>query len=100
MQLKMYTEQDFKGFERDGEGHIICPTGDYSAIDKFPDHCRFGNNCIFFDGKGFGKDCDIGKRCKFISLETGFCSPPLWIHIPHIALSAVALILALVKLLR
>lgn len=33
MNMKKYTIKDFEKFERDENGWIICPTGDYSGIE-------------------------------------------------------------------
>lgn len=51
--MKKYTIEDFDNFERDENGWIICPTGDYSGIKTFSEQCSFGELCSF------------GARCSF-----------------------------------
>jgi len=43
--MKIYTIEDFKKFERDEYGRIICPTGDYTQIKSFGEWCSFGKGC-------------------------------------------------------
>lgn len=33
--MKIYTIEDLETFERDDDGRLICPTGDYSQIKHF-----------------------------------------------------------------
>lgn len=63
--MKKYTLEDFKGFERNNEGFILCPSGDYSDIKKFPALCRFGSDCVFGEGCVFGSWCRFGNNCSF-----------------------------------
>ena len=51
--MKVYTEKDLEGFERDDFGRLICPRGDYTQIKSFGEQCRFGEQCSF------------GERCSF-----------------------------------
>ena len=43
--MKIYTIEDFKKFERDEYGRVICPTGDYTQIKSFGGWCSFGEDC-------------------------------------------------------
>lgn len=75
--MKVYTLQDLETFERDDDGYLICPSGDYSRIATFPRNCSFGECCIFdmfcnFDKNcifdmfcSFGNCCSFGECCKF-----------------------------------
>lgn len=45
--MKVYTEKDLEGFERDDFGWLICPSGDYTHIKSFGEMCRFGEGCSF-----------------------------------------------------
>lgn len=47
--MKKYTIEDLKGFEKNEEGWIICPAGDYTGIKSFPGGCSFGEWCRFGD---------------------------------------------------
>ena len=40
--MKVYTEKDLEGFERDDFGRLICPSGDYTQIKSFGERCSFG----------------------------------------------------------
>ena len=51
--MKVYTEKDLEGFERDVFGWLICPSGDYTHIKSFGEVCSFGEKCSF------------GERCSF-----------------------------------
>lgn len=57
--MKKYTLGDFKTFERDEDGSILCPAGDYTEIKEFPKKCSFGEEC------SFGRWCRFGERCSF-----------------------------------
>ena len=69
--MKIYTIEDLKTFERDENGRLICPSGDYSQIKKFGEKCSFGDGSVFGDwsvfgvGSVFGKWCDFGLNCSF-----------------------------------
>ena len=51
--MKVYTEKDLEGFERDDFGWLICPSGDYTQIKGFGECCRFGERCSFGEGCSF-----------------------------------------------
>ena len=57
--MKVYTEKDLEGFERDDFGRLICPSGDYTQIKSFGECCSFGERC------SFGECCSFGERCRF-----------------------------------
>jgi hypothetical protein len=63
--VKVYTVKDLETFNRDEEGRLICPTGDYTQIKSFGERCRFGEDCSFGEGCRFGEDCSFGKNSKF-----------------------------------
>ena len=52
--MKVYTEKDLEGFERDDLGWLICPSGDYTQIKSFGERCRFGEVCSFEGGRVSG----------------------------------------------
>lgn len=80
--MKKYTNEDLKTFERDKQGWLICPSGDYTAIKEFPEKCsfemrcsfgawsRFGEYCRFGESCIFGERCRFGEYCRF----GGYCS--------------------------
>ena len=49
--MKVYTEKDLEGFERDDFGWLICPSGDYTQIKGFGECCSFGEWCSFERGR-------------------------------------------------
>ena len=51
--MKVYTEKDLEGFERDDLGRLICPSGDYTQIKGFGECCSFGERCSFGEGCSF-----------------------------------------------
>ena len=57
--MKVYTEKDLEGFERDDFGRLICPSGDYTQIKSFGEQCSFGDDC------SFGERCSFGACCRF-----------------------------------
>lgn len=57
--MKIYTIEDLKNFERDKNGRLICPSGDYSLIKEFSERCSFGEKC------SFGKRCSFGEGIKY-----------------------------------
>lgn len=75
--MRKYTVEDLDKFERDVHGWLLCPSGDYSAINSFPEQCRFGERCLFNDycyfggychfgeWSHFGRHCKFGKNCTF-----------------------------------
>lgn len=63
--MKVYTEKDLEGFERDDLGWLICPSGDYTQIKSFGERCRFGERCSFGECCGFGERCRFGEVCSF-----------------------------------
>ena len=69
--MKKYTQADFERFEKDEDGRVICPTGDYTEIKVFGAWCRFcagcsfGERCRFGAGCSFGAGCRFGERCSF-----------------------------------
>ena len=63
--MKVYTEKDLKGFERDDSGRLICPSGDYTQIKSFGEGCSFGAWCSFGAYCSFGEGCSFGERCRF-----------------------------------
>lgn len=65
MRLKKFEVEDLKTFERDKDGRLICPTGNYAGIKSFPDQCLFGDDCSFDKCSSFGHGCVFGHRCKF-----------------------------------
>ncbi len=52
--MKVYTEKDLEGFERDDLGWLICPGGDYTQIKSFGGGCSFGEGCSFERGRVSG----------------------------------------------
>lgn len=60
--MKKYTLADLRTFERNENGFIICPAGDYTAIEKFPECCSFGKCC------SFGEDCKCEQNYGFEKL--------------------------------
>ena len=57
--MKVYTEKDLEGFERDDLGRLICPSGDYTQIKGFGECCSFGERC------SLGERCSFGEGCSF-----------------------------------
>ena len=55
--MKVYTEKDLEGFERDDLGWLICPSGDYTQIKSFGERCSFGRGCSFGEWCSFGEGC-------------------------------------------
>lgn len=62
--MKKYTKNDLKSFEV-VNGHLICPTGDYTEIKSFDMKCRFGEQCSFEYCCSFGEQCRFGEQCSF-----------------------------------
>lgn len=71
--MKKYTAEDLKGFEKDEEGWIMCPAGDYTEIASFPERCSFGAGCSFGERCSFGEWCSFGAECR---LEGGHIAAP------------------------
>ena len=63
--MKVYTEKDLEGFERDDFGWLICPSGDYTQIKSFGEMCIFSAWCSFGEGCSFGEWCSFGRCCRF-----------------------------------
>lgn len=63
--MKKYTEKDLEAFERDEQGWLICPSGDYTAIRTFPGKCTFGAFSRFGEGSNFGEKCSFSCGCSF-----------------------------------
>ena len=63
--MKVYTEKDLEGFERDDCGWLICPSGDYTQIKSFGECCSFGEGCSFGEVCSFGEACRFGEQCSF-----------------------------------
>lgn len=63
--MKVYTEKDLEGFERDDFGWLICPSGDYTQIKSFGEMCIFSAWCSFGEGCSFGERCHFGECCSF-----------------------------------
>lgn len=63
--MKKYTIEDLKGFEKDENGRLLCPAGDYTEIASFPGCCSFGECCRFGAGCSFGECCSFGEGCRF-----------------------------------
>ena len=63
--MKNYTAEDLKRFEKDENGWLLCPAGDYTGIKSFPEGCRFGADCSFGEWCRFGAGCSFGKWCSF-----------------------------------
>ena len=72
--MRKYTISDLDAFERDEQGWLIFPTGDYTEIKEFPEKCSFDRGCIFGAWCIFGENCRFGKNCKF----GGYCSFGEW----------------------
>ena len=66
--MKKYTLADLRTFERNENGFIICPAGDYTAIEKFPERCIFGERCSFGKCCSFGEDCKCEQNYEFEKL--------------------------------
>ena len=63
--MRRYTLEDFKTFEKDEYGVLICPQGDYTSLKNIPASCSFGEGCSFGEWCSFGKSCSFGERCSF-----------------------------------
>lgn len=60
--MKVYTEKDLEGFERDDLGWLICPSGDYTQIKSLGAGCSFGEWCGFGEGRSFERGRVSGGR--------------------------------------
>ena len=65
MELKKYTQAEFDAIPVDENGIRRCPTGDYTAINRFGAHWSFGAGCSFGAHCRFGAGCSFGARCRF-----------------------------------
>ena len=63
--MKKYTQEEFDAIPVDGFGIKRCPTGDYTAINRFGAYCHFGARCSFGAVCSFGEYCSFGARCSF-----------------------------------
>ncbi|WP_418440678.1 hypothetical protein [Anaerotignum lactatifermentans] len=63
--MRRYTLEDFKTFEKDEYGVLICPQGDYTSLKNIPASCSFGEGCSFGEWCSFGKRCSFGEECSF-----------------------------------
>lgn len=63
--MKKYTQAEFDAIPVDGFGIKRCPTGDYTAINRFGAHCGFGAVCRFGAVCSFGAGCSFGEGCRF-----------------------------------
>ena len=63
--MRRYTLEDFKTFEKDEYGVLICPQGDYTSLKNIPARCSFGERCSFGVGCSFGEWCSFGVGCSF-----------------------------------
>ena len=74
--MKKYTQAEFDAIPVDENGIRHCPTGDYTAINRFGAHCSFGAHCICEFGQfvsmlsagGFGS---FGRTTYFFLLSDG-----------------------------
>lgn len=85
--MKVYTEKDLEGFERNDFGWLICPSGDYTQIKSFGECCSFGEGCRFGEGCSFGERCSLGERCSFgegCSFERGRVSDGRYMAVDRI----------------
>lgn len=53
--MKVYTEKDLEGFERDDFGRLICPSGDYTQIKSFEGGRVSGGRYVAIDRIGSEK---------------------------------------------
>ena len=73
--MRRYTLEDFKTFEKDEYGVLICPQGDYTSLKNIPARCSFGEGCSFGEWCSFGEgmqfrrgcECEFGKFQKMLS---------------------------------
>lgn len=63
--MKKYTQAEFDAIPVDENGIRHCPTGDYTAINRFGAGCSFGAACRFGAHCNFGEDCRFGAVCRF-----------------------------------
>ena len=63
--MKKYTQAEFDAIPVDENGIRHCPTGDYTAINRFGEACRFGECCRFGAHCSFGAGCGFGAGCRF-----------------------------------
>lgn len=67
--MEVYTPEDLERFERDENGRLICPSGDYTAIKNFYDCCDFGEYCNLGERCGFGECCNLDNNLKFENID-------------------------------
>lgn len=63
--MKKYTQAEFDAIPVDENGIRHCPTGDYTAINRFDEICSFGAGCSFSAVCSFGAGCSFGEICSF-----------------------------------
>ena len=63
--MKKYTQAEFDAIPVDENGIRHCPTGDYTAINRFGAHCSFGAGCSFGAHCRFGAGCSFSAVCSF-----------------------------------
>ena len=63
--MKKYTQAEFDAIPVDENGIRHCPTGDYTAINRFGEYCSFGVDCSFGAHCSFGEVCRFGAGCSF-----------------------------------
>lgn len=62
--MRRYTLEDFKTFEKDEYGVLICPQGDYTSLKNIPASCSFGEGCSFSERCSFGEWCSFSEGCE------------------------------------
>ena len=62
--MKKYTQAEFDAIPVDENGIRHCPTGDYTAINRFGAHCSFGAHCRF----GEYCICEFGQFVSMLSV--------------------------------
>jgi len=61
--MRKYTLVEVEKFERNKNGILYLPTGDYTLISRFGKWCSFGEGCSFGEWCSFGEGC---KYCDFV----------------------------------
>lgn len=69
--MKKYTKKDLETFQRDEQGRLICPHGDYTEIKFFPARCCFAMGSTFGERSNFGQESTFGLMCVF-GMESTF----------------------------
>ena len=63
--MKIFTQQDVDAIQRDENGWLNYPTGDYSAIKTFGKGSSFGKESSFGTGSSFGEWSVFGEGSSF-----------------------------------